>query len=126
MAHECPKCTFVADAESIFVGWSSTVKVGKDPKLVGCFTMPNWSGHSNFYLFSCPVCGVDSVDYPHGYTNDGIRNGLLYLICQNCKEVKLLYDKDIYEALGMPAPPSFWEVLKQIWTMRKKLKGSEV
>ena len=125
MAHECPDCTFVANEGSIFTGWGSK-KIGKNPELVGCFTMPNWVGNSNFYIFSCSLCGNNSVDYPHGYTSDGIRNDLLYLVCQNCKSVKPLYDKDIYKASSMPAPPSFWEVLKQAWAMRKKLKGSEV
>ena len=125
MAHECPDCTFVANEGSIFTGWVSK-KIGKNPELVGCFTMPNWVGHSNFYIFSCSLCGNNSVDYPHGYTSDGIRNGLLYLFCQNCNAIKPLYGKDVYRASGMPAPPSFWEVLKQTLAMRKKLKGSEV
>ena len=125
MAHECPDCTFVANEGSIFTGWVSK-KIGKNPELVGCFTMPNWVGHSNFYIFSCSLCGNNSVDYPHGYTSDGIRSGLLYLSCQICRAVKPLYDKDIYKASGVPTPSSFWEVLKQTWAMKKKLKGSEV
>lgn len=126
MAHQCPDCTFVANEESIFAGWANKIKADKKPRLVGCFTMPNWVGHSNFYLFRCSVCGVDSVDYPHGYTSDGIRDGLLYLSCQSCKAVQPLYGKDVYKASGMPTPPSFVEVLKEAWAMRKRLKGSEV
>ncbi len=120
MAHGCDKCTFVANQENIFVDWGTKVKAEKKPKLVGCFTLPNWSGHLNFYLFCCSVCGADSVDYPHGYTSDGVINGLLYLTCQSCQATKCLYEKDIYEASGMPAPPSFWQVVKRIWSMSRK------
>ena len=125
MAHECSECIFVANQESVFTGWGDK-KVGKIPKCVGCFTMPNWSGHCNFYIFSCPFCGNSSVDYPHGYTSDGTRSGLLYLSCQDCEAIQPLYDKDIYKASGMPAPPSFWGVVKSVWAMRKKLKSQEV
>lgn len=122
MAHECSKCTFVANEESIFTGWASKAKAGKKPKLVGCFTLPNWTGHLRFYLFRCLACKMASVDYPHGYTSDGMRSGLLYFFCPYCESTNPLYDREIYESSGMPAPPSFWGVVKQMWFLRKRLK----
>ncbi len=122
MAHECPYCTFVANEESIFTGWASKIKAGRKPKLVGLFTLPNWTSHLHFYLFRCLVCRDVSVDYPHGYTSDGVRNGLLYFSCPRCGSTNPLYEKKIYEASGMPTPPGFWGLIKQTWNLRKRLK----
>jgi len=126
MAHECPECVFVANREGIFLCWKRKVKAERQPKLLGCFTMPDWSGHSEFYLFRCLACGAGSVDYPHGYANDGTRDGLLYLSCQNCGSTRPLYKKETYEALGAPAPPDFWGVIRQIRAMRKRVGDLEV
>lgn len=126
MVHRCDDCTFVANSESIFAGWTHKTESSEKPRRLGCFTLPNWNGHSDFYLFKCSACGVACVDYPHGYTSDGVRDGLLYFSCHSCEAIKPLYDKEIYKSSGLPSLPTFWDVLKEAWAMRKMLKNSKV
>ena len=115
-AHECDKCTFVASTEDIVIPKEASSRINHAPFLVGIFSMPGWSGHSPFYVFTC-YCNFDSVDYPHGYTN----YGLLYLKCQNpeCqKKLELCPNKNraVYELVGGEIPPA---------SKRKRLKNLE-
>lgn len=92
MAHECPDCS----------------RVERKPVFVGKFTMPNWVGHSGFYLFKCQKCESVNVDYPPGYT----AYGLLYLQCDNCKEMLVLEvtdERDLYEREEVHIPLSTFE-----------------
>ena len=109
--HKCSHCSFVANAESIFINWGDRGKISFKPSMIGLFTMPGWLGHSPFYAFICKFCGEQAVDYPHGYTGDGLRNGLLYLICSRCSALHVLYEKRFYEIEGMGAPLTFWQML---------------
>ncbi len=76
---ECKECIFVKDAKTLLssiIPREKKEKVGNKPEFIGKFTMPNWTGHLDFYLFRCKECGTVSVDYPHGRTG--------YLICNKC------------------------------------------
>lgn len=115
--HHCPDCTFVTDFDP--PSFPNTVqklvkKAGKKPKFCGLFTMPGWSGHNGFYVFRCQECRQLSIDYPHGYTGDGLRSGLLYLRCGICDYQSLIYDKKIYAFQGISAPPSLWKIFKRL------------
>ncbi|MBI2674197.1 MAG: hypothetical protein HYX22_00455 [Candidatus Yanofskybacteria bacterium] len=96
---ECKECAFVQDGESLFTFFVSRdlkEKATEKPVFVGKFTMPNWIGHSGFYIFRCKECGEVSVDYPHGYTD----HGLMYLACCYCREklpLEAVRDRSIYE-----------------------------
>ena len=95
---DCKECTFVQDKETIltfFVDRESRENVGADPKLVGSFCLPGFTGHLNFYLFRCPCCGNASVSYIHGVRKLG---------CLTCGEVMRLdpvRDKDIFIREGV-------------------------
>jgi len=64
---------------------------------MGYFSLADWTDHSNFYLFQCPDCKHFSVDYIHGYTSDGFRSGLYFLICEHCDFRLIVYGKKFYE-----------------------------
>ena len=104
--HECEKCTFVASTENITISREASSRINREPFLLGIFSMPGWSGHAPFYVFTC-YCNFVSVDYPHGYTN----YGLLYFKCQNpdCQQkLELCPDKNrtVYELIGGEIPPA--------------------
>ncbi len=84
--HECDECTFVPDIEFIARTLPSDVmgKISKEPVFIGSFTMPDWTGHSKFYVFRCAACKEIVVDYPHGYTS----HGYLFLCCYGCAKGK--------------------------------------
>lgn len=112
--HECSQCNFVANRESIYIDRQTMAKASFNPLRIGLFTMPHWVGHSLFYLFICRGCRGEVVDYPHGFTSDGLRSGLLYLWCENCHRRLILYDRSIYEAEDMPAPPTLRQIIKYV------------
>ncbi len=108
MAHECPRCTFVANRESIYISPQWKAKAVYEPLTFGVYTMKDWVGHTNFYLFKCSECQQASVDYLHGYTSLGSLSGLLFLSCLHCN-TKLVLDshyKNVYESEGFEPPPS--------------------
>lgn len=78
----CTKCIFANDLEDMLDNLVSKKQKDKADKgkvvSVGKFTMPDWSGHLNFYLFRCPSCQEMIVNYPHG---SGI-----HVNCLNCRE----------------------------------------
>jgi hypothetical protein len=79
MSHECSECTFVASKEDIYLGPEVLRNLTFKPVGIGKFTLPGWSGHSNFYVFVCPGCNQAAVDYPHGA-------GQFYLVCWDCSQ----------------------------------------
>ncbi len=119
----CKECTFVPDTGTLLafnVPKEVRDKANQKPKFVGKFTMPNWTGHSGFYIFLCPNCDEVRVDYPHGYC----ENGHLYIRCDRCRFRVVLYSgeyRDIYRRENVVAPPTFWEELKIFWKNRKKV-----
>ena len=116
--HDCSHCAFLANIESIFVDGKTQGKALRKPQLVGLFTLPGWTGHSSFYCFACEFCEKLAVDYPHGYTSDGSRNGLLYLKCNHCNSQLVLYDRKFYEVEEVNAPPTFWQLFKEAFQAR--------
>ena len=124
MGHECPECRFVPDAGNLLaflVPKEEREKANQKPVFVGKFTMPGWSGHSGFYIFRCPECEEVSIDYPHGYC----ENGCLYICCDICQFRIVFYPRqyrEVYQREGVAAPPTFWEELKVLWRNRKKIK----
>jgi len=79
-------------------------KVTRKPLFIGLFTLSKWVGHSRFYAFKCPECGLVTVDYPHGYT----FGGRLYFLCgcngeNDRKTVIPIHDPVIYKAEGLEA-----------------------
>ncbi len=110
----CKECVFVSCNQDIFlyhVSRENRQIATKEPKFIGLYCMDGWIGHSAFYLFVCGECQALNVDYPHGYSNDGLREGLIYLRCNDCKTKLLLYDEEIYKREGMHKPPTFLEML---------------
>ena len=124
MGHWCSDCTFVVDPSNLllyFVSRKMRASAGKKPVFVGKFTMPDWVGHSGFYLFKCQDCGNVCIDYPHGYRD----NGCLYIKCYRCQlEVILTPGKyrEVYQRENVVAPPTFWEEVKGLWKLRKQIK----
>lgn len=106
----CQDCIFVQDKQTLLTFIvPRQLKTGatKRPSFVGMFTMPGWTGHSAFYLFKCVECSWVSIDYPHGYTSQG----LIFLRCDNCREKLVLRpfrDRDIYKRdnVHIPTKPS--------------------
>ena len=126
---KCGDCIFVPSLDDLLlykVSRELREEASEKPYYLGKFVMPKWTNHSDFYMFKCVGCNAVRVDYPHGYTSDGVNNGLLYLRCNNCQFQVILYDKNIYQRLGMEAPPNFWKsvlfALKLRWKMRKSKK----
>ena len=105
----CKECKFVADKQSLllyFVTRELRDSATKEPKFVGKFTMPDWTGHSGFYVFRCQECESVCVDYPHGYN----QHGRIYLRCNDnsCRQTLVLEPRkarDIYEREKVVAPP---------------------
>ncbi|MEX2090540.1 MAG: hypothetical protein WD989_00175 [Candidatus Paceibacterota bacterium] len=112
----CGKCSFVQDKGTLFaffVDRKEKAIANEKPKFVGFFTLPNWVGHSGFYLFKCPDCGNLCIDYPHGYH----ENGCLYVRCERCDFTTTFYpDKygDVYERENIVAPSSVWQEIKHL------------
>lgn len=106
----CTECTFVSDKETILVfkvDRQLKKTVNHIPIFVGNFTMPQWVGHSGFYLFKCKECRVVCSDSPHGYT-DG---GYMYLCCDNCRRQLVITESDawgreIYVKENLAMPPT--------------------
>lgn len=102
----CTECSFVSDADTLFmfnITREQKERASHNPEFVGKFTMPGWTGHSGFHLFKCQECGTVCVDYPHGYTD----NGLLYLRCKDCRTNLVLRPKEeraIYVNEGVHIP----------------------
>lgn len=96
MAHDadaCGQCMFVANEECIVVTprqrESAEITLAKKLRsragsydledsivFLGRFTLPRWPGHNAFWLFTCPNCQHQDVDYLHGRR--------LYLSCRHC------------------------------------------
>ena len=96
----CKECEFVRNIEILLVYVISRdmrEKARAEPKFVGKFTMPDWTGHSSFYLFKCKGCKAVVIDYLHGY-----RDGYLYLFCGCChreiilkpRKYRKVYERD--------------------------------
>ena len=124
MGHECSECRFVPDAGTLLafvVTKEVRDRAAKKPEFVGKFTMPNWVGHSGFYVFKCPECGEVCVDYPHGYC----ENGCIYIRCDTCPFRIVFYPdryREVYKREGVVAPPTVWEELRSLWKNRNKIK----
>ena len=118
MGHECDKCIYVANRESIIVPLKVIKNASSSPIFINFFTMPRWVGHASFYAFVCH-CGFLSVDYPHGYTGPGY----LFLTCQNC-QCNLVLDSlehtEIYKRENTE-PPLLWpgSLFARIWMLIK-------
>lgn len=118
----CEECTFAIDVEAIMlhhVARGAKHEVSYEPRFVGFFHMDGWSGHSGFYLFKCRHCASVSLDYPHGYTD----NGSIYLKCSECgSRLALGPNKHsmIYEREGIVKPTilGFFRSLKVLLTSR--------
>lgn len=118
----CQDCSFVQDKQTLFtfiVPRELKERATKRPSFVGMFTMPDWAGHSAFYLFKCRECDSVSVDYPHGYTSQG----RIFLRCDNCREKLVLHpfrNRDIYkrDKIHIPTEPSFLKQIKNLWKNR--------
>ena len=130
-AEACGRCTFVADADFIVVtsAQRQQAEVTLAKKLrslaglydledtiipLGRFTLPGWSGHLMFWLFTCGDCQTQSVDYLHGYR--------LYLKCQRCGVHLSVRGARFFEEAGVPLPPSEWQMLKHDWRLRRARK----
>ena len=131
-AHECPKCTWVADKSFIRrtpeQQEAATMSPGKYLKAafrlahredfvvaLGLFTLPGWSGHNMWYLFECPDCQELSHDYLHGHR--------LYLVCDNCDARWQVQQGRFYEDSGLPKPPTFWQQLRMLREMQRRLNA---
>lgn len=100
---ECKECIFVLDTSTILsfhVPKEVRDKANHEPKFIGKFTMPGWTGHSSFYLFKCIDCENVCVDYPHGYTSWGS----CYLTCAKCGSGPILKKKEYYERDSIVVP----------------------
>lgn len=113
----CGQCTFVSDRAFIHVAPAlteqATMTLGKMLKCaarvadredfvveLGLFTLPDWRGHTMWYLFECPECLALVRDYPHGYR--------VYLKCDQCDMRWSLKQKRFYDTSGLEVPPSKW------------------
>ena len=121
-ADACGQCTFVADRDFIVVtpAQRQQAEVTLADKLrsrvglydledsivfIGRFTMPGWTGHNAFWLFTCPGCRRQDVDYLHGFD--------LYLKCHHCgSPVHVLGDR-FYEEADTPKPPTDEQIRKE-------------
>lgn len=117
MAHECVECTLVNSAESIYVDPKIRRELTEKPVSVGKFTMPGWIGHAGFYAFACPDCGCVTVDYPHGYTDEG-QFYFHQAHSSDCKtggeETTLpINDPEIYKGEGVKLSKKDIEILKR-------------
>lgn len=114
-ADACGQCTFVAHKDCIVVTPAqraqAEVTLGKVLRAhlglydleetiipLGRFTMPGWTGHGMFWLFTCPECQLPAVDYLHGYRP--------YLRCPLCDVRLSVNGARFYEAAGLPLPPT--------------------
>jgi len=65
----CAKCRFAENYDGIvnLVSDKSRRRALRGKVVsIGLFTMPNWIGHINFYLFKCPDCKNITANYPPG------------------------------------------------------------
>jgi len=65
----CTECSFVQDKETLLlwvISREAKEKATSKPSFIGKFTMPDWTGHNNFYIFKCERCNRVSVDYRYG------------------------------------------------------------
>ena len=98
----CTECSFVQDKETLLlwvISREAKEKATSKPSFIGKFTMPDWTGHSSFYLFRCKHNGTVVVDYPHGYTT----LGSCYLRCV-CGAKIILTNKEDYERDNIAVP----------------------
>lgn len=118
--HRCNECSFISSKHDLCVkpdmfdkvklNWFDIfcLEIGLnriyERKIlpVGKFTLPDWSYHSDFYLFQCPGCRQLSFDYLHGYVSDGLRSGLLFLLCDNCDIMIIVYGNKFYKNTKKP------------------------
>ena len=115
MGHICSECTFVNSAEDIFVDIKTRYKVGRKPIYVGTFTLPKYSGHLKFYVFTCRCCEQIVVDHPRGYSDFGF----LFFVCNSCKWANIIYDKKIYASEGIVKPSLVGRMLRALRRMFK-------
>lgn len=131
----CGQCQYIGNASCIFVtkeqqrratltaasvlaiGWGFREQEDYIVEL-GRFTLPHWNGHLMWYLFQCPCCGEQCVDYLHGHQ--------LYLRCNEC-DVRWQVSQDrFYREAGLPKPSSVWRQFLEAWRLRRryrKLRG---
>lgn len=131
----CGQCQYIGNASCIFVSKEqqrrATLTAGKILAMgwgfreqedyiveLGRFTLPRWNGHAMWYLFQCPCCGEQCVDYLHRYR--------LYLKCSECDTRWQLSQDRFYREVGMQKPPSAWRQLLAVmqfnWRHRKQLR----
>lgn len=130
--HECPDCQFVAHRSCIIITpqqrEQAHITLGKLLRSycriasleeyvipLSRFTLPGWSGHAMWYLFECPECEYQSVDYMHGH--------LHYLICQECDQHWNVRSRRFYDDSGIPAPPTFWQRIKAMREIQRRLRA---
>ncbi len=129
-ADACGECTFVANADCIVVTPAqrkrAEVTLGKllrgalrlydleDTVIaLGKFMLPGWTGHGVFWLFTCPECQQQGVDYLHGHR--------LYLRCPSCQASWHVTGDRFYEAANLPKPPSRREEEAYLRERRRQL-----
>jgi ribosomal protein S27E len=126
----CGKCQFVGHQDFIVVtpqqraeagmtiGKALRARIGLyDPEdaivFLGRYSLPRWVGHSAFWLFTCPGCLEQSVDYLHGHR--------LYLKCSSCGLLMHVYSARFYEESGLPQPPSPAQEAAHLKALRRQL-----
>lgn len=114
---DCQTCTFIVSTNHIEVTPLQELKAQFSIVELGYFTMPNWSGHSMFYLFKCPHCGDLQRSYVHGFD--------AHLVCYDCQGDYYVSGKRFYENDGRVSPPSFWQQLKFLFELRKRMKDAD-
>lgn len=129
-ADTCGECTYVGHAENIMVTEEqlarSEITLGKwlRAKLglydledsiiaVGKFTLPRWTGHNIFWLFTCPECQLQSVDYLHGHR--------AYLRCPGCTLNIGVRGERFYRETGRPTPPSRRQQIAALREFKRQL-----
>ena len=126
----CTECNFVQDKETLLlwvISREAKEKATTEPSFIGKFTMPDWTGHSAFYLFRCEYCDSVIVDYPHGYSN----GGCIYLRCDLCREKLVphpIKDRDIYlrDNVHIPVQPSRKEKKDMLKLLKARQKEVEI
>lgn len=147
--HSCQECRFLSEREQLVSEFCADhllcdkVRISEEEMRliingelnfedktmnIGKFTFPGWVGHAPFYMFQCLFCSVINVDYVHGYTSDGNINGLLYLLCSNCKLQITIYSDRIYGENRVENPlKAMKEFCREKWNQvfGRQTKGSE-
>ncbi len=125
----CGQCTFVANGDSIVVTkeqQEQAQRPGENLSVsertlklceryiveLGLFTLPDWPGHSMWYVFQCPDCDALVRDYTHGHR--------LYIKCCMCEFHWNLQGKRFFQQAGLPELPTWLQQFKELWKLRKR------